>query len=78
MKILKIPIFLPFFFPLDFAKFQSPPDFVEFKNPVPPSQGWVGGGGGGEGRGWGESRSMYLKIFFERLMFNKMFSFFSS
>ena len=52
MKILKIPIFLPFFFPLDFAKFQFPPDFVEFKNPVPPSQGWVGGeGGGGEGMG---------------------------
>ena len=24
------------FFPLDFEKFQFPPDFVEFKNPVPP------------------------------------------
>ena len=36
MKISKFPsppLFLP---PLDFEKFQFPPDFVDFKNPVAP------------------------------------------
>ena len=44
MKILIILLSPLFFSPLDFEKFQFPPDFVEFKNPVPQKRG--GGGGG--------------------------------
>ena len=43
--ISKIPLSPLFFFPLDFEKFQLPPDLIEFKNPVPlrpPSQRGVG------------------------------------
>ena len=36
IKISKILFSLLFFFSLNFKKFQFPPDFVEFKNPVPP------------------------------------------
>ena len=39
-----------FFSLLDFEKFQFPQDFIEFKNPVPPSQ-----------RGGGEGADMYNK-----------------
>ena len=39
MKILIILLSPLFFSPLDFEKFQFPPDFVEFKNPVPQKGG---------------------------------------
>ena len=48
MKILIILLSPLFFSPLDFEKFQFPPDFVEFKNPVPPP---LHKGGKGEGGG---------------------------
>lgn len=38
MKISKISLS-----PLDFEKFEFPPDFAEFKNPVPPLHKWVKG-----------------------------------
>ena len=47
VKISKTPLSSLFFSPLDFEKFQFPPDFVEFKNPVPAPLPKGGEGGGG-------------------------------
>ena len=43
MKISKISLSPLFSFPLDFEKFEFPPDFAEFKNRVPPLHKWVKG-----------------------------------
>ena len=42
MKISKVPLSPSFSSPIDIEKFQFPPDFVEFKNPVFPLHKWEG------------------------------------